>query len=163
MRVGPIREQVKDSELMKRPGDVQQQRASPVPAPLGAAEAIDGDYGGDICLGPSPNGDPARCFQVKVTVRDGKIVGGWAGREGVTVTLAGEVSTTGDVKIEWHAESADGSQFARAALSGAIQNGHLDARGTFGNGRTISVDWAKTLKAPDQMPGGPRKRDAGRP
>ncbi len=117
----------------------------------GAADSLDGVYAGDICLGPGPNGDPARCFRANATVRDGKIAGGWAGREGVTVTLAGEVATTGGVKIEWHAERADGSQFARATLSGTIENGHLDARGTFENGRTVSFDWGKTSSAPYQM------------
>jgi hypothetical protein len=55
------------------------------------------------------------------------------------VTLAGEVSTTGDVKIEWHSERPNGSQFSRANLSGTIQKGHLDANGAFFNGRTVSI------------------------
>lgn len=122
------------------------QAVSDTPGPPGVAGSIDGVYAGDICLGPSPNGDPARCFRARGTVGEGRIVGEWPGREGVTVRLAGEVSTTGDVRIEWHSERPDGSQFSRANLSGTIQNGHLDANGAFSNGRTVSVTW--TLNAP---------------
>ncbi|HKW94195.1 MAG TPA: hypothetical protein VJX92_20095 [Methylomirabilota bacterium] len=122
------------------------QPASGTPAPPGAAGSNDGVYAGDVCLGPSPNGNPARCFLAKATVRDGKIIGEWPTREGVTVTLAGEVSTMGDVKIQWHARRPDGSQFSRANLAGTIRNGRLDANGAFPNGRTVSVRW--TLNGP---------------
>jgi hypothetical protein len=139
-------------ELVKRTGAVPHQ-ASGIPAAPGAAGSIDGVYAGDVCLGPSPNGDPARCFRAKATVRDGKIVGGWPGREGVTVKLTGEVSTMGDVKIEWHSERPDGSQFSRADLSGTIQNGHLDASGAFSSGRTLSINWTLGVPGSDS----PRK------
>jgi hypothetical protein len=124
------------------------QPASGTPTPPAAAGSIDGVYAGEVCLGPSPNGDPARCFRAKATVRDGKIVGEW-GREGVTVKLVGEMSTMGDVKIEWHAERPDGSQFARANLSGTIQNGRLDANGAFSNGRTVSITWTLDASGSD--------------
>jgi len=42
-----------------------------------------------------------------------------------------------------HAESVDGNQFARANLSDTIQNGHLDASGTFFSGRTMSLNWER--------------------
>jgi hypothetical protein len=126
----------------------------PVP---GVAGSIDGVYTGSVCYGPSPN-DPARCYQAKATVRGGTIVGEWGGRDGVTVKLAGEVSTLGAVKIEMHAERADGTQFARANLSGTIQNGRLDASGAFPNGRTLSFSW--TLNAPG---GDARKKPTGKP
>jgi len=126
------------------------QPTSGTPAPPGAAGSIDGVYAGDVCLGPSPNGDPARCFKARGTVGESKIVGEWPGREGATVRLAGEVSTTGDVRIEWHSERPDGSQFARANLSGTIQKGHLDANGAFSNGRTVSITW--TLNASGNDP-----------
>jgi hypothetical protein len=133
------------------------QRASEVsPAPSEAA-GIDGVYTGSVCYGPSPN-DPARCYQAKATVRGGTIVGEWGGRDGATVKLAGEVSTIGAVKIEMHAERADGTQFARANLSGSIQNRHLDASGVFLNGRTLSLSW--TLNAPG---GDAPRKPAGKP
>jgi len=130
------------------------QHASEVPAPPSATGRLDGVYAGQVCYGPSPNNEPARCYHAKATVHDGKIVGEWHGRDDVTVKLAGEVSTAGAVTIEMHAERADGTQLARANLSGTIQNGRLDANGAFLNGRTLSFTW--TLNGP----GGnaPRKR-----
>lgn len=125
------------------------QAPSGTPGPPGVAGSINGVYAGEICLGPSPNGDPARCFWANATVRDGKIVGEWPGREGTTVKLTGEVSTPGDVKIEWHSERPDGSQFRRANLSGTIQNGRLDANGAFFNGRTVSIKWTLTMPESD--------------
>jgi hypothetical protein len=134
------------------------QPASEVPVPPSATGRLDGVYAGQVCYGPSPNNEPARCYHAKATVHDGKIVGEWHGQNDVTVKLAGDVSTAGAVKVEMHAERADGTQFARANLSGTIQNGRLDAKGAFLNGRTLSFSW--TLNAP----GGdaPRKR-AGKP
>jgi hypothetical protein len=130
-----------------------QQASEGSPAPSEAA-GIDGVYGGQVCYGPSPNGEPSRCYQAKATVRDGKLVGEWPGREGVTVKLAGEVSTAGAVKVEMHAERADGTQFARANLSGTIQNGRLDASGAFLNGRTLSFSLTLTTPGGDA----PRQR-----
>src|SRR5207244_12547742 len=108
------------ARLTKRPSAASQP-ASGIPPPPGPARSVDGVYAGDVCLGPSPSGDPARCLRAKATIRDGKIVGEWPGREGVTVKLAGEGSTLGDVRIEWHSERADGSQFGRANRSGTVQ------------------------------------------
>jgi adenylate cyclase len=119
------------------------QPASGAPAPPAAASNIDGVYAGPVCYGPSPN-DPARCYQAHATVRDGKIVGDWHGRDlGVTVKLHGEVSAIGDVRIELHVERADGNQSARANLSGTVQNGRLAASGSFFNGRTMSLTWRR--------------------
>jgi hypothetical protein len=120
-----------------------QQQASGAPALPGAAGSIDGVYTGPVCYGPSPN-DRARCYQAEATVRDGKIVGEWHGRDpGVTVKLHGEVSAIGEVRIELHAERADGNQFARANLSGTVRNGRLAASGFFFNGRTTSLSWRR--------------------
>lgn len=134
------------------------QRASDVPAPPSATGGLDGVYAGQVCYGPSPNNEPARCYHAEATVHDGKIVGEWHRPDDVTVKLAGEVSTAGAVKIEMHAERADGTQFARANLSGTLQNGRLDANGAFLNGRTLSLSW--TLNAPG---GAASRKRAGRP
>jgi hypothetical protein len=131
--------------MRQKSADVQQQ-ASGAPAPPWAAGNPDGTYAGDVCLGPRPSGEPARCFRAQATLRDGKVVSEWRGREGVTVKLAGEVSTLGEVRIEWHSEHADGSQFARAILSGTIRDGRLDASGAFSNGRSVSI--RRTLNVP---------------
>jgi class 3 adenylate cyclase len=136
-------EQLKREQAARQPAARAQPRASGAPAPPGAAGGIDGVYSGPVCYGPSPN-DPARCYRAEATVREGKIVGEWRGRDpGVTVKLAGEVSAIGEVRIEMHAERVEGNQFARANLSGTIQNGHLDASGFFFSGRTMSLTWQR--------------------
>ncbi len=135
------------------------QQPSEVLAPPSATGSLDGVYAGQVCYGPSPNNEPARCYNAEATVHDDKIAGEWHGRDDVTtVKLAGEVSTAGALKVEMHAERADGTQFARANLSGTIQNGRLDANGAFLNGRTLSFSW--TLNTPGGA--APRKR-AGKP
>lgn len=136
-------EQLKRDEAPRQPAPRARRRASGAPAPPSAAAGIDGVYSGPVCYGPSPN-DPARCYRAEATVREGKIIGEWRGRDpGVTVKLAGDVSAVGEVRMKMHAERGDGNQFARANLSGAIQNGHLDASGFFVSGRTMSLNWQR--------------------
>lgn len=136
-------EERKAEEAVRQAAARTQQQKSAVAAPSDAAGSIDGVYAGPVCYGPSPN-DPARCYRAQATVRDGKIVGQWTGRDpGVTVKLAGEVGATGAVKIEMYAERADGIQFGRANLSGTVENGRLDARGSFRNGRVVSLNWRR--------------------
>lgn len=136
-------EQRKQAETVRHAAPRAQQQTSAVAAPPGTARSIDGLYAGSVCYGPSPN-DPARCYRAQATVREGKIVGEWHGRDpGVTVKLAGEISAIGEVKIEMHAERENGNQFGRATLSGTVQNGRLDASGSFFNGRTASLSWRR--------------------
>jgi class 3 adenylate cyclase len=136
-------EQQKRDEAARQGAARAQQPASAAPAPPAVAANIDGVYAGPVCYGPSPN-DRARCYRAEATVREGKIVGEWPGRDpGVTVKLAGDVSAIGEVKIVMHAERVDGSQFARATLSGTVQNGRLDASGFFFTGRTTSINWRR--------------------
>jgi len=122
--------------MRQRSADVQQQ-ASGLPTPPVAAGSPDGVYAGPLCYGPIAN-EPARCCQAEVTIRDRTIVGEWRGRDGVAVKVVGEVSTSGEVKMEMHAERMDGSVFGRANLSGTVENGRLEANGSFLNGRTVS-------------------------
>ena len=136
-------EQRKREEAARQDAARGQPQASGASAQPGAAGSIDGVYAGPVCYGPSPN-DPARCYRAAASLREGKIVGEWRGRDpGVSVKLAGEVSPSGEVQIEMHAERADGTQFARANLSGTVQNGRLDASGAFFSGRTTSLSWRR--------------------
>ncbi len=137
-------EQRKREEAVRQAAARAQQQTGTVAAPPGAAGSIDGVYAGSVCYGPSPD-DPARCYRAQATVRDGKIVGQWTGRDpGVTVKLAGEVSATGAVRIEMYAERADGNRVSRANLSGTVESGRLDARGSFLNGRIVSLNWRRS-------------------
>ncbi len=121
----------------------QSQQASIAPAAPSAAGRAGGEeiYFGPICYGPSPN-DPARCFRAQAIVSQGRITGKWPGRDpGVTMTLAGDVSAAGEVKIQMHADDAVGARLATINLSGTLKDGRLDANGSFVNGRIVSLNW----------------------
>jgi class 3 adenylate cyclase len=136
-------EQQKRAEAAPLAVPQTQQPANAVSVPPATAASIDGVYAGPVCYGTSPT-DPARCYRAEATVREGKITGEWHGRDpGVTVKLAGDVSTSGEVRMEMRAQRSDGSLFARSTLSGTIQNGHLDASGFFFSGRTTTVNWTR--------------------
>jgi hypothetical protein len=118
---------------------------SPAPAarrPIGGA-GLDGLYAGPICYGPAAN-DVARCYRAQGTVADGKITGSWPGRDPtITMILSGEVSASGDVKIEIHGERGDARvRWATINLSGNLREGKLDAVGSFAtNGRSVNLNW----------------------
>ena len=44
-------------------------------------------------------------------------------------------------------EQRDGSVLARAKLSGTLEDGRLEAEGTFLSGRTVSFDWSLNVGA----------------
>jgi hypothetical protein len=117
----------------------------PPSAPVRPAVAAgrDGIYGGEICYGPNP-GDPARCFREQAIVQKDKISGQWPGRDpGVTMYLTGDVTATGDVTIHVHGERTDGSHLAVIDLAGTLQNGRIDAKGSFRGGRGVTLNWQK--------------------
>jgi len=118
--------------------------APPAPVrPPPAGGDRDGIYRGQICYGPSP-ADPARCFRAQAVLQKDRISGQWPGRDpGVTVYLAGDVSPTGDVTIHMHGERADGSRLAVMDLAGTLQNGQIDAKGSFLRGRSVTLNWRK--------------------
>ena len=95
------------------------------------------------CYGPSPS-DPARCYRAQAILRQGKVSGQWPGRDaGVTMYLAGDVSTSGNVTIHMHGERGDGSRLAVGDLVGSLREGRLDAAGRFLNGRSITLNWRR--------------------
>jgi class 3 adenylate cyclase len=114
--------------------------ALPKPASAGDPTGI---YGGLICFGPGET-DPARCFRAQAVVRNKTISGQWPGRTpGATVYLAGDVTRAGDVAIHMHTKRADGSRFAVIDLVGKLQDGRIDATGSFRNGRSVTLNWRK--------------------
>ena len=110
--------------------------------PLSADER-DGVYGGQICYGPAP-AVPARCFKAQAIVQKGRITGQWSGRDrNVTMYLAGDVTRAGDVTIHMHGERSDGSRLAVMDLAGTLQDGRIDAKGSFLNGRSVTLTWRR--------------------
>jgi class 3 adenylate cyclase len=108
----------------------------------GERAAQEGLYAGPICYAPGRT-DPARCYRAQAILSGGKLTGRWPGHNpGVTVFLAGEVSTTGAVHIELRSESADGTRLPVITLAGVLRGGRLDATGTFEGGqRTATLNW----------------------
>src|SRR5271154_6517907 len=108
----------------------------PAGAPAARLRRYDGVYTGPICYGKTPK-EPERCYQAEGTISGGKIAGQWKmGREKkVNMLLAGDVSRSGDVKIEIEMEGlADGSRLATINLTGTLRGGLLNAAGSFRKG-----------------------------
>ena len=115
--------------------------ATPVRPP--SADERDGVYGGQICYGPGP-AVPARCFRAQAIVQKGRITGQWVGRDpNVTMYLAGDVTPAGDVRIHLHGQRSDGSRLAVMDLAGTLQDGRIEAKGSFLNGRSVTLDWRR--------------------
>ncbi len=116
--------------------------------PAAGAGPFDGTYSGPVCYGKTLI-EPARCFSAQGTVRGGKITGQWPiGKEGgLTMFLAGDVSPSGDVKIEMHSETPNGSRIATIDLTGTLHDQALDASGSFRRGRSATLNWHKSSPA----------------
>jgi class 3 adenylate cyclase len=122
------------------PGPIEPPAAS---AQRPSAAERDGIYGGEICYGPS-SADPTRCFRAQAVVQKGRISGQWPGRDpGVTMYLAGDVATGGEVTMHMHGQRSDGSHLAVIDLAGTLQDGHIDAKGSFRGGRSVTLNWRK--------------------
>ena len=104
------------------------------------AQAQDGQYGGQVCLGPYRE-EAARCYMVNVvTIRDGNISAKYPAREpNKDVVIVGVVSASGEVKMELNVENSSGVRVNSAHLSGTLKNGQLNATG--GSLRTVDIDW----------------------
>ncbi len=105
------------------------------------AKAQDGQYAGQVCLGPDRE-EAARCYMVNVaTVHNGKISARYPARApNRDVVIAGDVSPSGDVKMELNVENNNGLRVSTAHLSGTLKNGQLNATGGTAV-RTIDIEW----------------------
>jgi class 3 adenylate cyclase len=104
---------------------------------------LDGLYAGPICYGPGRN-DAPRCFRAEAKVSDGKIIGGWPGRDPAKkMVLTGDVAASGAVQIEMYSEDVEGAQLTTIKLTGTLHDGRLDATGSFANGRKATVSWQR--------------------
>ena len=129
-------------EVMRTPPVAPRPARLPATAKPGATAEADGLYRGPICYGPG-EADPARCFTAQAIVQKGKISGQWPGLPGVTMYLAGNVSPSGDVTIHMHGKRSDGSHRPVMDLAGTLHDGQLDAKGSWLNGRTVTMNWLK--------------------
>ena len=108
--------------------------------------SIDGTYAGPICFAASPK-EPNRCFRVEGTITGRKISAQWTmGRERVVAMLLnGDVANSGAVTIEMemHKRTADGERLATIDVVGTLQDGVIEAKGSFRNGRGATLNWRK--------------------
>ena len=123
--------------------------AKPLPA-----GSLDGVYAGQVCFEETQR-EPSRCFRGSGTVAGDRITGKWPmgkGKDsGLTMFLDGEVSSSGDVKMEMHNEKPDGSRVITVDFTGKIHDIHLDATGKFRMGRAATLNWHRTNRATAQQ------------
>jgi hypothetical protein len=117
--------------------------------PAASSGRDDGVYSGQICYGQTKN-EPRRCYQAVGSITGDKIASQWTmGRENkVNMHLAGDVSKSGDIRIEIEMKSVtDGSRLATIDLTGTVHDGVIDASGSFRKGRPATLNWRKNLDA----------------
>jgi hypothetical protein len=106
-------------------------------------------YSGPVCYGETRD-LPERCFQAKGAISGSKITGRWpmGPKEKVSAFLAGDVSASGDVKIEIEMRrEADSFRVALIDLTGTLRGGLINASGTFLKGRAATLNWHKNSGA----------------
>lgn len=114
--------------------------ASGSPVPQGPAVTTDGAYAGRTCYEETQR-LPRRCFPTQGSVSEGRIAGEWpTGEPGGKAILTGEAAATGEVRIEIRGAGANGQMFV-IRLTGTLHDGHIDAAGSFLNGRAVQLDW----------------------
>jgi len=59
------------------------------------------------------------------------------------MNLTGNITPSGEVEIEIHSKSADGTVLNNIFLTGKIQDGLMKANGAFQMGRKVTLDWHK--------------------
>ena len=137
-----------DAEPLAAPeaGQVKPQPSSVSGATTAGTPGDDssGVYRGQMCYAAGGATEPAHCFEVQAVVLGNRISGEWPGRDpGVTIYLAGEISRSGEVAIHMHSKRADGSSFAVSDLIGTVHDGRIDAKGSFRDGRGVTLSWSK--------------------
>jgi class 3 adenylate cyclase len=108
------------------------------------AGAYEGLYAGPICFGKTAL-EPSRCFRAEGTITGSKLFGKWVtGPKGnITMFLDGDVSPSGDLKIEMHSENSAGARIATIDLKGTVHERTLIADGKFRMGRLANISWQK--------------------
>jgi class 3 adenylate cyclase len=104
-----------------------------------SAPPRDGAYAGPLCFGDAKGALPS-CFRVVTTVSKGKIEGRWIGPNNRPVSLTGEVTSAGQVRIALERRSTEGFVEMSANLGGTLRDGKLDAAGLCANGQSATLN-----------------------
>jgi len=147
-RLARANRKMTDAEALAAPeaGQVKPQPDSVSGATAAGTPGDDpsGVYRGQMCYAAGGATEPAHCFEAQAVVLGNRISGEWPGRDpGVTIYLAGEISRSGEVAIHMHSKRADGSSFAVSDLIGTVHDGRIDAKGSFHDGRGVTLNWSK--------------------
>ena len=146
-RLARANRKMTDAEALAAPeaGQVKPQsdQVSDLTAAPTPGDHPSGVYRGQMCYAGGAT-EPAHCFEAQAVVLGNRISGEWPGRDpGVTIYLAGEISRAGEVAIHMHSKRADGSSFAVSDLIGTVRDGRIDAKGSFRDGRGVTLNWSK--------------------
>jgi hypothetical protein len=142
MHNGRIFNTAGDAILAEFPSAVEAVRcATDIQAALRTRNDI---YSGQICFAETPK-DPARCFHGEGTATGSKLNGRWPmGRDtGVFMNLTGHIWPAGELEIEMHNKTADGTVLNNIFLTRTLQDGSMTAKGVFQMGRKVTLDWHK--------------------
>jgi hypothetical protein len=101
------------------------------------------NYSGQVCYGPT-NEEKARCYFASGIISRGTFTAKVLARDvpGAIVVFDGIVAPSGEIKIKVDLVR-DKDRFPRASLVGTVKDDHLEAAGTFREGRTISLNWKR--------------------
>jgi class 3 adenylate cyclase len=121
--------------------------SSTAATPIG--KKYDGLYAGPVCFAKTKL-DPERCARGEGTISGNKITGDWMTGANLRIPmfLVGEISPSGDVKMELHSEKPDGSRLATIDMKGTIKDGEISADGAFLMGRPATLNWHKISATP---------------
>ena len=140
----------KTSEASRQPKpEANPPRSSGAGAAPASAGRYDGIFSGLVCFGQTRS-EPQRCHRGEGTVKGEKIAGRWTmgAEKKVDLLLAGDVTRSGDVKIEIQMLSQiDSSRLATINLTGTISGGLINASGSFLKGRAATLNWHKNSAA----------------
>jgi class 3 adenylate cyclase len=130
---------------VKSPAAATAHGAKPRTSAEPSAGLFNGVYAGPVCYAETRK-FPKRCVNREGTISGAKITGQWleAPEAHVTMFLKGDVSPSGDVRIEMHSEKPDGTVVVMIDLAGTLHDGLIDASGSFLNGRPANLQWRKT-------------------
>jgi class 3 adenylate cyclase len=126
---------------------------APAPAPA-VGKKYEGLYAGPVCYAKTKL-DPERCARGEGTIHGNKITGDWMTGANLRIPmfLVGEISPSGNVKMELHSEKPDGSRLATIELKGTIKDGDISADGAFLMGRPATLNWHKISATPPKHTG----------
>jgi class 3 adenylate cyclase len=140
------------------PDSVAPPLGAPAPKKAATVQAVgkkyEGLYAGPVCYAKTKL-DPERCARGEGTIHGNKITGDWMTGANLRIPmfLVGEISPSGNIKMELHSEKPDGSRLATIELKGTVKGDDISADGAFLMGRPATLHWHKLSTSPPKHTG----------